>query len=96
MSGPAEAPMSGPSVRRRFVVYTAARVAVFVALVALCWAVGLSGFLGLLIALVASVPVSLVLLRRQRQGLADAIAAHAGHRAESKAALRAQLRGDAA
>lgn len=70
-------------------VYGLLRLLLLVALVAACWAVGLQGFPGLLLALALSVPASYLLLQRQREGLTAALAT----RAERRAQFRARMSG---
>lgn len=70
-------------------IYGLLRLLLLAGLFAACWFVGLDGFLGLLIALVVSVPASYLLLRRQRDALTTALVA----RAERRSELRARLSG---
>jgi hypothetical protein len=76
------------------VTYTAGRIALFLAVGGLLYLVGFRAFLLLLLALVISMPLSYVVLRRQR----EAFAVQVGHRLERRRAekekLRAALRGD--
>lgn len=75
-------------------VYTAGRVLVFAALAALCWLVGLRGFLLVVVALVLSIPVSWFLLARQREAMAADVERRVTERQSRRADLRSQLRGD--
>jgi membrane protein implicated in regulation of membrane protease activity len=87
--GPAAAPRLAPAL----VLYTLGRLAVFVVLVGLLWLVGLSGFLGLLLGLALSVPVSYLLLRPLRERVAEALAARSVARRTAKTDLRERLAG---
>ncbi|MBA3339971.1 MAG: DUF4229 domain-containing protein [Geodermatophilaceae bacterium] len=71
-------------------VYTAARIAIFAALLALLWAANLGSFPGILFALLLSMPASFFLLGKQRADLTAAVV----ERQRAKTALRARLRGD--
>jgi hypothetical protein len=53
-----------------FWIYTSLRVLIFVVLFGLLWLFGLRGLVGAAIALVLSVPLSYVLLGRQRRAMA--------------------------
>lgn len=75
-------------------VYTAGRVLVFAVLAALCWLVGLRGFLLVVAALVLSIPVSWFLLARQREAMAADVERRVTERQSRRADLRSQLRGD--
>lgn len=75
-------------------VYTAGRVLVFGVLAALCWLVGLRGFLLAVVALVLSIPVSWFLLARQREAMAADVERRVSERQSRRADLRSQLRGD--
>lgn len=75
---------------RALLVYTAARVAIFAALLALLWTLGLGSFPGILFALLLSMPVAYFLLGRQRENLTRALL----ERRSARAALRERMRGD--
>ncbi len=75
-------------------VYTAGRVLIFVVLAALCWLIGLRGFLLAAVALLLSVPVSWFALARQRAAMAADVERRLTERQARRADLRAQLRGD--
>lgn len=63
-------PSAGASLRAMWL-YTLLRFGVFFALWGLLWVARVPGFLAAVIALVLSIPLSFVLLGRQRQRLAD-------------------------
>lgn len=92
-AAPTGGPASPPRLAPALVLYTLGRLAVFVVLVALLWLVGLTGFLGLLLGLALSVPVSYLLLRPLRERVAEAVAARSVARRTSKADLRERLAG---
>lgn len=78
-----------PPLWRAFGVYTASRVALFVAFVALTYAAGLRGVIVLVIALVLSSVASYFVLARQRAAFSLALERHVEHRrgrASSRAA----------
>jgi hypothetical protein len=58
------------------------------------WLVGVGGFLGAIIALALSVPLSWVLLRRPRAALAANIEQRVSSRVQTKADLNARLDGE--
>lgn len=74
--------------------YTVLRFGLFFALFGLLWLVGVKGFLGAIIALVLSVPLSFVLLARPRQAFAQVIEQRMEARKQRQADLDAQLQGD--
>ncbi|MBA2553607.1 MAG: DUF4229 domain-containing protein [Geodermatophilaceae bacterium] len=74
-------------------IYLLGRLAAFAILLALLWAVGVDGFVAVLIALVVSVPLSYVVLRRQRDDLTAALLHRAQRKAVEREELRSQLRG---
>ena len=74
--------------------YTLLRLGLFFALFGLLWLVGVKGFLGAIIALVLSVPLSFVLLARPRQAFAQVIEQRMEARKQRQADLDAQLQGD--
>ncbi len=76
-------------------VYTLLRFALFGVLFGLLWLVGVGGFLGAIIAIVLSVPLSYVLLTRPRAALSDTIERRLAARQQRNADLDAELRGDA-
>jgi hypothetical protein len=75
-------------VRRPWLVYTALRLLVFVAVAGALAVVGLNGFLLLALALVTSAVVSAFVLRRQRAAAVGATLARREQRAADRAALR--------
>ncbi|RBY75039.1 DUF4229 domain-containing protein [Geodermatophilus sp. TF02-6] len=75
-------------------IYTVGRFAIAVALVLLLWWLGLAGFLGLLLGVLLSMPVSYLLLRPSRDRLTAALAARSTARKQAKAAREARLAGD--
>ncbi|HEY7050359.1 MAG TPA: DUF4229 domain-containing protein [Jatrophihabitantaceae bacterium] len=74
--------------------YTVLRFGLFFALFGLLWLVGVKGFLGAIIALVLSVPLSFVLLARPRQAFAQVLEQRVEARRKRQSDLDAQLRGD--
>jgi hypothetical protein len=76
------------------VTYTAGRVALFVAVAAALYAVGFRTFALVLLALVISMPLSYVVLRRQREAFGEQVARRVERRRAEKEKLRAALRGD--
>lgn len=79
---------------RAFAVYTAARFLLFVGLAALGYVVGLRGFALVFAALLVSLPLSYVLLARQRAALAADVEQRVSGRRARREDLRARLRGD--
>ena len=75
-------------------IYTILRFGLFFALFGLLWLVGVKGFLGAIIALALSVPLSFVLLSRPRQAFAQVLEQRFDARKAREADLDAQLRGD--
>jgi C4-dicarboxylate-specific signal transduction histidine kinase len=76
------------------VAYTAGRVALFFVVAALLYLVGFRTFALVLLALVISMPLSYVVLRRQREAFADQVERRVERRRAEKEKLRAALRGD--
>jgi len=74
--------------------YTALRFGLFFALFGLLWLVGVKGFLGAIIALVLSVPLSFVLLAKPRAAFAAVLEQRVNARRARQAELDARLRGD--
>lgn len=74
--------------------YTVLRFGLFFALFGLLWLVGVKGFLGAIIALVLSVPLSFVLLARPRQAFAQVIEQRMEARKQRQADLDTQLQGE--
>jgi hypothetical protein len=95
-AAPTGGPASPPRLAPALALYTLGRLGIFLVLVALLWLVGLSGFLGLLLGLALSVPVSYLLLRPLRERVAEALAARSVARRPAKEDLRARLAGSAA
>jgi uncharacterized membrane protein len=79
---------------RPFLVYTVWRVLVLFAAAAMLYALGLRGFLLALAALIVSLPVSYLLLRRQREAFGADIERRMEERRSRRAELRGKLRGD--
>lgn len=77
-----------------FWTYTLLRVAVFGALFGLLWLFGLRGLLGAAVAVVLSVPLSFVLLSRQRAALAQSMQERLQLHQDRAAALGAELSGE--
>ena len=75
--------------------YTLLRFGLFFALFGLLWLVGVKGFLGAVIALALSVPLSFVLLARPRQAFAAVLEQRVDARKARQADLDAQLQGAA-
>jgi hypothetical protein len=75
-------------------VYTAGRVAVFLAIAAVLYLLGFRNYILLLLALVLSMPLSYVVLRRQREAFAQQVSGRLDRRRAEKERLRAELRGD--
>jgi C4-dicarboxylate-specific signal transduction histidine kinase len=76
------------------VTYTAGRVALFFAVAAVLYLVGFRTFALVLLALVISMPLSYVVLRRQREAFAEQVERRVERRRAEKEKLRAALRGD--
>jgi hypothetical protein len=74
--------------------YTALRFGLFFALFGLLWLVGVTGFLGAVIALALSVPLSFVLLARPRHAFAAVIEQRVEARKRRQAEIDAELQGD--
>ena len=72
-------------------IYTILRFGLFFALFGLLWLVGVKGFLGAIIALALSVPLSFVLLSRPRQAFAQVLEQRFDARKAREADLDAQL-----
>lgn len=79
---------------RPFLVYTACRVGIFAALTGLLWLLGLDGLVLLLAAVVLSLPVSFLLLSRQRAALGRDVERRISARRSNREQLRSRLRGD--
>jgi hypothetical protein len=74
--------------------YTVLRFGLFFALFGLLWLVGVKGFLGAVIALALSVPLSFVLLAKPRAAFAVVLEQRVDARRARQADLDARLRGD--
>jgi hypothetical protein len=74
--------------------YTFLRAVIFGVLFGLLWLLGLKGLLGALVALVLSVPLSMVLLARPRARLAAGLEGHTDARRERQDVLRKRLNGE--
>lgn len=70
--------------------YTVARLGLFVVVAGVFYLLGLRRFALVIVALVITLPLSYVLLRRQREALSGQIES----RVQRRVQLRAQLRGD--
>ena len=89
--------MSEPSFRRwmgTMWLYTLLRSALFLVLFGLLWVLGVTGFLGAVIALALSLPLSYVLLAKPRQAFAAQIEQRIEARRARQADLDAKLSGD--
>lgn len=75
-------------------VYTLSRLAVIAVLLVVGYAVGLRSYLLVFAAVVLGLPISYLLLRRQRDKATGELARRAAKRSDRKASLRSQLRGD--
>ncbi len=78
-----------------FWVYTLLRFALFGVLWVLLWLVGLAPLFAAALAIVLSVPLSFLLLARQRRALAGSIEQRVASRQSRRADLDARLQGDA-
>ncbi len=74
--------------------YTVLRIGLFLALFGLLWLLGVRGFLGAIIALALSLPLSYVLLAKPRQAFAALIEQRIEARRARQADLDAKLSGD--
>ena len=74
--------------------YTVLRFGLFFALFGLLWLVGVTGFLGAIIALALSVPLSFVLLAKPRQAFAAMLEERVNARRARQADLDVRLQGD--
>jgi len=79
---------------RAFGVYTAGRVLVLFAAAAVLYALGLRGFALAAVAILVSLPVSYLLLRRQRLAFGEEIERRLQARRTRREELRGDLRGD--
>jgi Protein of unknown function (DUF4229) len=89
--------MTQPSFRRwmgAMWLYTVLRIGLFLALFGLLWLLGVTGFLGAIIALALSLPLSYVLLAKPRQAFAALIEQRIEARRARQADLDAKLSGD--
>lgn len=89
--------MTQPSFRRwmgAMWLYTVLRIGLFLALFGLLWVLGVTGFLGAVIALALSLPLSYVLLAKPRQRFAALIEQRIEARRAQQADLDARLSGD--
>jgi Protein of unknown function (DUF4229) len=90
---PADGPSFGRSMGALWL-YTVLRFALFGALFGILWLIGVRGFLGAILALALSFPLSLVVLARPRALLSDTIEQRLEARRRRQQDLEAQLRGD--
>lgn len=74
--------------------YTVLRFGLFLVLFAILWLLGVGGLLGALVAVVLSIPLSLVLLARPRAALARTIEQRIAARNARADALDRELQGD--
>ncbi|MGI8696194.1 MAG: DUF4229 domain-containing protein [Mycobacteriales bacterium] len=79
---------------RAALAYTALRLGSFAIIAGIAYLLGLRGFLLVIVALVVSLPISLVLLRRPRAAMARQIADGLERRRRDRARVRDDLRGD--
>ena len=86
-------PTPGQTLRAMWL-YTLLRFAIFFALWGLLWLARVPGLLAALIAIVLSVPLSFVLLRRQRQKVASNLEQRVTARQAKSHNLDARLSGD--
>jgi hypothetical protein len=73
-----------------YVAYTAGRIGVFVAVAAVLYLIGFRTWMLVLVSILLSMPLSYVVLARQRIAMAKAVEERLAQRRK----LRAQLRGD--
>lgn len=78
----------------QFWLYTLLRIALFGALWGVLWLINVRGMLGLLIAVLLSVPLSFVLLARPRAALAASLEQRVSDRKAREDTLRARLAGE--
>lgn len=78
----------------QFWLYTFLRIALFGGVWGVLWLVNVRGMLGVLIAVVLSVPLSFVLLARPRAALAGALELRASERKDREDDLRHRLAGE--
>lgn len=93
MSEPVKPPSAAQSLGAMWL-YTLLRFGVFFVLFGLLWLFGVRGFVGALIALALSIPLSYVLLVRPRQKLADNLEQRINARRDKTADLDSKLSGD--
>lgn len=74
--------------------YTVLRFGLFFLLFGLLWLVGVKGYLGAVLALVLSVPLSYVLLAKPRAAFAEVLEQRVNARRARQTDLDAKLRGD--
>jgi hypothetical protein len=74
--------------------YTFLRFGIFFALFGLLWLFGLRGFVGAVVALVLSIPLSFVLLAKPRQRMASNLEQRMTARRAKEADLDSKLSGD--
>jgi hypothetical protein len=79
---------------KAFLTYSVARLAVFAVVATVLYFVGLRSFLLVAVALLISLPLSYVVLRRQREALAAAVEHRVDGRRQRRSEIRDQLRGD--
>lgn len=75
------------------VLYTLGRLAAFGLPLLILWAVGVDGFLAVVIALLVSVPLSYFGLRRQRDDVTAALHQRVQRKTADRERLRSRLRG---
>jgi Protein of unknown function (DUF4229) len=79
---------------KAFGVYTAGRLLVLLATAAVLYALGLRGFVLAAVAVLVSLPVAYLLLRRQRLAFGEQIERRMQARRGRREGLRGELRGD--
>jgi hypothetical protein len=77
------------------VAYTLGRIGVFAAVAGVLYLIGFRNYALVLLALLISMPLSYLVLRRQRTAFADSVSERLERRRAEKESLRAELRGDA-
>lgn len=77
-----------------FWAYTGLRVLVFLVLLGALWLVGVRGLIGVLVALVLGIPLSIYVLAAPRARLAAALQDHVDARNDHQASLRRRLNGE--
>lgn len=76
---------------RPLIFYSVGRVGIFVAVAAISYLAGLRGLVLVLVAIVVSVPLSYVVLRRQRDALSGVVQRRVEARRERRDEVRSEL-----